>query len=125
MALLLDTHVLLWATGEPARLSPKIRDLIDAPASVVYVSMATVWELGIKANLGRLALPEGYFRSLPEIGYRLLAVEVPHVEAYRMLPSYHRDPFDRMLIAQAQVEGLTLVTNDREIERYGVRMMAA
>lgn len=121
---LLDTHVALWWLDDQ-HLSPVARDAIADPSRVVHVSLATLWELAIKHSMGRLRLRGHLDEVLVGNGIDLLAVTPAHAFAVRDLPLHHRDPFDRMLVAQALVEGLTVVTRDRRIAEYGVRVMVA
>ncbi|GIH74406.1 type II toxin-antitoxin system VapC family toxin [Planobispora longispora] len=116
MRLLLDTHVILWWLSDDETLSDEIKDLIDTEIDV-FVSAATIWEVGIKQALGKLApadLPERILDS----ELRELPMTPAHALTAARLPPLHRDPFDRMLIAQARCEGLTLVTRDGEIQKY-------
>ena len=99
--------------------------MIDAQENIVYVSMASLWECAIKASLGKLTLPGSFFEALGPAGFELLAIELQHIEAYSKLPMHHRDPFDRMLVAQAIREQLILVTRDEEIRKYDVSVIAA
>ena len=117
MRLLLDSHVLLWWLGDDARLRPVLDVIIEAQA--VYVSAATVWELGIKAAMGKLQLPGPLSEVLPESHFEALPITVRHAEAAALLPPIHADPFDRMLIAQAELERLVLVTHDLALRAYG------
>ncbi len=127
MNLLLDTHIALWALVDSPRLSVRARDLILAPRSVVWISAATVWEIAIKHSLARGDMPVsgadavGYFRAA---GYRFLPVEPEHAAAVETLPPHHQDPFDRLLIAQAQVEPMHLLSHDADIARYGELVIA-
>ena len=129
MTLLLDTHVFLWWLDDNPRLGPKSRAAIADPDNTVWVSATSAWEIAIKTGLGRLELSEPPEDVLPrEIergGFRPLAISVDHALAVRSLPQYHRDPFDRLLIAQAMAEGLRLVTADRAFARYDVRLVDA
>jgi len=124
--LLLDTHAFLWALTTPERLSPRARRSIEDQDSEVNVSAATVWEIAIKAHLGRLE-PEvdELERTIPEEierhAFQPLSVHVRHALRVAALPDHHRDPLDRLLVAQAMVEDLVLVTNDPEIRRYPVK----
>jgi PIN domain nuclease of toxin-antitoxin system len=120
--LLLDTHVFLWWRGEPSRLSPEVRSSI-ATADLVFVSVATAWEAAIKASLGRLELPDTVEAGVLASGFEKLLITFSHTEHAARLPLHHRDPFDRMLVAQAQAEGLTLVTHDRLLEPYDVEIL--
>jgi PIN domain nuclease of toxin-antitoxin system len=121
--LLLDTHAFLWwMWDEP--ISPEAVAAITDPSAVVAVSAATVWEIAIKRALGRLEAPEPLEDELVAHGFRPLPITAEHAERAGGLPLYHRDPFDRMLVAQAQVEDLVLVTRDPAIAAYEVRTLA-
>ena len=124
--LLLDTHVWLWWQLDHPRLGPAARDAIAA-APEVRLSVASVWEMSIKSALGKLSLPKGadILRELEYDGFAPLGVEFEHAVRVADLPALHRDPFDRMLVAQAILEGLTLVTADPELTRYGVPLLDA
>jgi PIN domain nuclease of toxin-antitoxin system len=119
--LLLDTQVALWAITDSPKLPPHARSLIQAPTSIVWVSAASVWEIAIKHALGRGDMPVSsqeaidYFR---ESGYRFLAIEAEHAAAVEALPVHHQDPFDRLLVAQALVEPMRLMTHDPLVSRY-------
>jgi PIN domain nuclease of toxin-antitoxin system len=129
LRLLLDTHAFIWATASPARLSKACRAAIEDPQNDVIVSAAVAWEMTIKYALGKLTLPLdpiAYFPSrLVALGFRPLAISAEHALAIGKLPPHHNDPFDRIMVAQAQIEGLTLVTNDPVIAKYRVKSMAA
>ena len=121
MKLLLDTHVLLWAAGDPGRLSPAACDLLNAPESEPFFSAASLWEIVIKSGLGRDDFrvdPSALRRGLLDNGYAELPIESRHAVAVNGLPPIHKDPFDRILVAQAQVEGILLVTADPLVARY-------
>ncbi|MFL6263645.1 MAG: type II toxin-antitoxin system VapC family toxin [Thermoanaerobaculia bacterium] len=120
--LLLDTHVFLWWRGEPSRLSPDARSSIST-ADIVFVSAASAWEAAIKASLGRLELPDTVEAGVLASGFEKLLITLSHAEHAANLPPHHRDPFDRMLVAQARAEGLTLVTHDRLLEPYDVEIL--
>lgn len=125
MKVLLDTHAFLWwVSSRGARLSVRARDLLSDGATEVLVSMASVWEMSIKVGVGRMDLPAPIERYVPDRlhhhGFELLPIELRHAFRAGELPRIHGDPFDRMLIAQAQVEGLALVTADPAIGRYDV-----
>ncbi len=122
MSLLLDTHAVLWWLGGD-RLAQAAVDRIADPATLVAVSAASVWEAAIKAALGKLELPAPLSQALADEGFEPLAITVAHAEMAGDLPPLHRDPFDRMLVAQASIEGLTLVTRDPQFERYGVPVL--
>jgi PIN domain nuclease of toxin-antitoxin system len=127
--LLLDTHVVIWWLEKNPRLGPKTKAMLRDPDTLPWVSAATVWEVSIKAALKRLELaepPEVWVpRLLHEWGVRELPISFTHAMAVRTLPLLHHDPFDRMLIAQAQGEDLTLVTADPAIMAYDVRTIDA
>lgn len=121
MKLLLDTHLLLWAAGVPERLPVQARILIEHPETEPIVSAASLWEVAIKSGLGRTDFdvdPRLLRRGLLENGYVELAVTGAHATAVDLLPPIHKDPFDRILIAQAQIEGITLLTTDEVVARY-------
>jgi len=121
---LLDTHTLLWSRTVPDRLSPQALAVLRSAENVLYVSMATLWECAIKVSIGKLQIPDSFF-GLVASDYEILDIEVAHLEAMLTLPLHHRDPFDRLLVAQAQLGGLTLVTRDRDIHRYEVPVLDA
>jgi PIN domain nuclease of toxin-antitoxin system len=120
--LLLDTHLLLWAAGKPERLSKKARALIEKDEHELFFSSASLWEIVIKRNLGRddfKADARILRRGLLDNGYSELPIASDHVVAVDGLPQHHKDPFDRVLVAQAIVEGITLVTSDPTVAKYG------
>jgi PIN domain nuclease of toxin-antitoxin system len=123
--LLLDTQVLLWTLTKPGRLSTAVADAIEATENQVLVSIATPWEISIKAALGNLTPPDDLELQLREQGFELLPIVLRHTDAVASLPHHHGDPFDRMLIAQAQVDALTLVSSNRQIRRYPVALLPA
>jgi PIN domain nuclease of toxin-antitoxin system len=121
MTLLIDTHLLLWAAGQPEKLSRAARRLLDDPDVRLWFSAASLWEVAIKHSLGREDFrvePVRLRRGLLDNGWRELAVSSEHAVATLDLPPLHKDPFDRMLLAQARVEGLSLVTSDELLARY-------
>jgi PIN domain nuclease of toxin-antitoxin system len=123
---LIDTHVLLWWLTDDPRLTPAADALLRDPATDVYVSVASLWEIGIKHASGRLPLskPPGAF--LPDVlaacRFEILPIRAPHAYAAAALPPHHKDPFDRMLIAQSLVEGLPVITDDPWFRPYGVEI---
>lgn len=124
MRLLLDTHVVLWWLGDDKRLSTAAREEI-VDAADVRISAASVWEISIKRVLGRLDLPSDYLDHVEQSRIRPLPITAEHADAAGSLPRHHDDPFDRMLVAQVRIEGLTLVTADRRLGDYGVAVLAA
>ena len=123
MTLLLDTHLLLWAAGDPGRLTPESRTLLDDPATELLFSTASIWEVVIKHALGRRDFrvdPQLLRDGLLQNGYSELAIRSEHALAVGRLPPIHHDPFDRILVAQAQVESITLLTTDEQMARYPV-----
>ncbi|GAC1331018.1 MAG: type II toxin-antitoxin system VapC family toxin [Mycobacteriales bacterium] len=125
MKLLLDTHTLLWWLADEPRLADPARSAIARPDNDVYVSAASAWELAIKAGLGKVSLPDDLGAQLVANSFTPLPVQLAHGLAVRHLPEHHRDPFDRVLVAQAQIEGLTVVTADQWIPRYDVAVLPA
>jgi PIN domain nuclease of toxin-antitoxin system len=117
--LLLDTHVVLWWRLDSRRLRADARRAIDS-ADQVLVSAASGWEVALKIGVGRLLLEDPFSRLVQASGFQELPVTLEHTERISTLPRHHGDPFDRMLVAQAQAEALTLVTHDRALEPYGV-----
>lgn len=124
MKVLLDTHVLLWMVSRSRQLSSHARELLSDGANELFFSIAGYWELGIKISIGKLELAENWEETLPkEIarnGITWLPVTPPHIHTVARLPWIHRDPFDRLLIAQAKNEKLTIITADAWFADYGV-----
>lgn len=118
MNLLLDTHVLLWWLQDSSRLSQPVRKRIRGAARI-YVSAATAWEVSIKKALGKLDAPDDLRRALAACHFDELPITVAHALAAGALPHHHEDPFDRLLVAQAKAEDLTLLTADKRLEPYG------
>lgn len=125
MRLLLDTHVALWSFDENPTLGGEALKAIMDEENEVLVSFVSVWEICIKQALGKLDAPLDLERAIQLCGFRLIGIRLEHVLAVRDLPLHHRDPFDRMLIAQAQVENLTLVTRDPRILKYNLQVLEA
>jgi PIN domain nuclease of toxin-antitoxin system len=119
MRYLADTHILLWALGDDNRLAERHRSILRSAAEVFF-SAASVWEIAIKKSLGKLTAPEHLAAVLPRAGFRALDITAIHAEAVTGLPPHHADPFDRLLIAQARIEQMTLLTVDGQFSRYDV-----
>lgn len=123
--LLLDTHALLWWLSDDAQLGEETRRAISNPRNQVYVSAASTWEISIKKTIGKLSSPDDMDAIVEDEGFDKLPITLFHGEQAGLLPEHHKDPFDRMLIAQAQAEGLVIITNDKKIARYNIRTMDA
>jgi PIN domain nuclease of toxin-antitoxin system len=127
--LLLDTHVFLWAAGDPDQLQATARAAIEDSANDVLISAGVAWEISIKVALAKLTVPADPAVWFParvrSLGFRVLDISAAHALAVGGLPNIHRDPFDRIMIAQAQVEGLTFVTRDPENQTYPINVLAA
>jgi PIN domain nuclease of toxin-antitoxin system len=121
LKLLLDSHAFLWWLAEDPKLGARVRQVVADPSSTVYVSAATIWELSVKAARGKLDLDGAdLVEEIEDNDFIELPVTARHALAAAYLPRHHEDPFDRMLIAQAQIEGLTMVTRDLALRAYGV-----
>lgn len=127
MRALLDTHVFLWAINAPERLSAKTVATILEPGNQILVSMASAWEIAIKVGIGKFDMPTplaAYLqRQLAKHGFILLPIQFSHLAMLEKLPLHHRDPFDRLLIAQCLEEDATLITVDRQMKRYRVKII--
>ena len=123
MRLLLDSHILVWAILQPERMTSALERTLADQRNERYVSAATIWELGLKQGREKISLPRDLTTDLEEINAKALDVTMEHAVASLQLPSLHGDPFDRMLVAQAQVERLTLVTVDRRLADYDVDVL--
>ncbi len=125
MNLLLDTHAILWFVWDDERLSQKARQLIEDPSNIKHVSVASGWEIAIKCSLGKLRLDDSaaadISRELAANGLVLMSMTLEHVAGVENLPFHHRDPVDRLLVAQCLSEDLELVSRDRAFDAYGVR----
>ena len=124
MRVLLDTHTFIWLDNDPGKLSETVTALCSDKDNDLFLSIASVWEMQIKLKLAKLTLPLALDKTIAEQqkmnGLQLLPIELRHVLALDSLPDHHKDPFDRLLIAQAKAEGLTLITNDPVIAKYPV-----
>jgi len=125
MNLLLDTHVLLWWLDDHPALSKQAKAAIADGKNLVFVSAVVIWEIRIKQALGKLAIPRNFRRVLDNQSFEMLDITVEHAHAVGDLSAHHQDPFDRMLVAQAKVEGLTLVTRDVRLKKYKVSLIEA
>jgi len=121
--LLLDTHVLLWWLNDDRSLTDEHRRLIQDKRNSCYVSAATVWEISIKSGIGKLEIASEYLDVVRSQGFLELPVSWLHVNAVRELPEHHRDPFDRLLVAQATIEGMVLLSVDPVIRKYGITVL--
>ena len=119
MKLLIDTQVLLWSLMEPKKLNSLGRELICSPENTVFLSAVSMWEIRIKESIGKLELPLGFSASVAELGLEDLPLTTQHTKWLRELPLLHKDPFDRMLVAQAKAEGLKLLSADSRLVEYG------
>jgi PIN domain nuclease of toxin-antitoxin system len=127
MRYLLDTHAFIWLDSIPVNLSAKVISICKDPANLLFISVASIWEMQIKINAGKLTLP----KPLTDIiqwqrennSIQILPVNLPHIFALDKLPVHHRDPFDRMLITQAQLENLTILSRDTEFAAYPVTVV--
>jgi PIN domain nuclease of toxin-antitoxin system len=120
---LLDTHVLLWWLAGSPKLSKSAHAAIEK-ADLVYVSAATAWEIGIKVALGKLVFEQSLPQQLVRSHFQELNITIAHAEAAAKLPAHHHDPFDRMLVAQADLESMTLMTSDAQMMAYGISILA-
>jgi PIN domain nuclease of toxin-antitoxin system len=125
MNLLLDTHVLLWWLSDASTLSEKSRTAIADGKNLVFVSTVSVWEIRIKESLNKLKIPPNFRSVLAVQPFESLDITHEHAHAIKDLPACHSDPFDRMLVAQAKVEGFTLVTRDVHLKKYRIPILAA
>jgi PIN domain nuclease of toxin-antitoxin system len=125
MNIILDTRVLIWALENNSTLSDKAVEAIIEADNMVFVSAASVWEIGIKRNMGKLETPDNLLDEIRLHRFAPLPINLHHAELAGKLPDIHKDPFDRMLIAQAVYEKLTLVTRDETISKYDVKILKA
>jgi PIN domain nuclease of toxin-antitoxin system len=128
MNLVLDTHVFLWFVNDHPKLSNHLKDLIEDDDNVSYLSMASLWEMSIKFNLGKLTLEPDYEefveREVITSRIKLLKIELEHLKINAALPFHHRDPFDRLIIAQAVVENLPIISVDSAFDKYSVTLIS-
>jgi PIN domain nuclease of toxin-antitoxin system len=119
---LLDSHIFLWILADDPLLGKRTRAEILDTQNQVFVSAATVWELTIKAQLGKLKIPHDLESIIENAGFNKLAISLFHAQQVANLPLFHKDPFDRMLISQAQAEGLVLMSKDKHFSQYGIKL---
>jgi len=125
MNLLLDTHVLIWALENNPILSNAAKEAIQDGTNMVFVSAASAWEMSIKKAIGKLEVPDNLQQELAQHRFTMLDINFEHAQLAGKLPNIHKDPFDRMLIAQAKIEKLTLITKDQYINLYDVKLLKA
>ncbi len=125
MNLLLDTHVLLWWLDDHPTLSRKAKAAIADGKNLVFISAVVIWEIRIKQALGKLTIPQNFQKVLNAQPFEMLDITVEHAHEIGDLPAHHRDPFDRMLVAQTKVEHLTLVTRDIRLKKYKIPLIEA
>lgn len=123
MSYLVDSHALYWFIFGNPRLPKKARELLEDPLEIIYYSVVTPWELSIKHSKGKLKLPDDFFDTLPNRGFDCLPIDESHINALRALPKLHGDPFDRMLVAQAKAEKMTLITGDKRLAEYPIKTL--
>ena len=125
MNILLDTHALLWWLDDNPTLSKEARSTISDPANVAFISAASIWEIRIKQSLGKLKIPKNFREVLDSQPFEMLDITSEHAHKITSIGNYHRDPFDRMLIAQAMVERFTLISREKNIMKYKVPIVKA
>ncbi|MFN2234719.1 MAG: type II toxin-antitoxin system VapC family toxin [Anaerolineales bacterium] len=123
MNIFLDTHVLLWWLDDSQLLSDKVRNAIANSENLVVLSSVVIWEIRIKQALGKLVIAPEFYDVIKDEGFEMLSITPDHAYAVGELPMYHRDPFDRMIIAQAKLEGLTIATQDSVFKKYDVTVL--
>jgi PIN domain nuclease of toxin-antitoxin system len=121
--LLLDTHIILWWLADSRKLSVKSREIITELNNTIFVSVATAWEISIKKTLGKLDAPGDFAKALEVNGFQPLSIHLSHAKLAGELPRLHDDPFDRMLVAQAKIENLTLISQDKNLHEYEIDLI--
>ena len=128
MKLLLDTHTFLWFVNDHPKLSDRLKDLIEDTSNVSYLSVASLWEMSIKFNLGKLTLDPNYEefvdREVTTSAIQLLNIELEHLRVNATLPFHHRDPFDRLIVSQSIAEDIPIVTVDSAFDKYSVTLIS-
>jgi PIN domain nuclease of toxin-antitoxin system len=120
---LLDTHTLIWWLANDANLSLNAKNVITDPSNLIFVSAASTWEIAIKKSLGKLESPDDLLKQIKVNQFKSLPIDLEETLVVETLPTYHQDPFDRILIAQAQFFDLTIITGDRQFEFYDVKLL--
>jgi len=126
MNLILDTHIAIWFVTDSDQLPESVKHQIEIPGNRCFVSIATLWEMGIKHSLGKLKLKtdlKKIFELFTDSGFILMPITPEHILTNASLPFHHRDPFDRLIIAQAKREGFSVITKDREFEKYNINLI--
>lgn len=123
MQYLLDTHTLIWWLANDANLSLDAKNVITDPSNLIFVSAASTWEIAIKKSLGKLESPDDLLQQIKVNQFKSLPIDLEETLLVETLPAYHQDPFDRILIAQAQFFDLTIITRDRQFEFYDVKLL--
>lgn len=121
--ILIDSHILLWWLKEPEKLSSSHYTLIEIPANNILISIASLWELHIKASFQKLSLPDNFFTEIEKNQFRILEISQDHLSGLLKLPQYHRDPFDRLIISQAIAENIPVITHDKSFSDYPVELL--
>lgn len=120
---LIDTHIFIWWMGKSTKLSKKLFDLLNNPHNIIFLSTISAWEIILKKDKGKLKVPYDIQGGIEASGFPVLTITLPHILGLQKLPPLHNDPFDRMLIAQAQEENLTLITTDKKMTQYDVSLL--
>ena len=120
---LLDTHIFLWSLDETKRLTKEVAKILKDPRNRIFVSVATAWEISIKQKKGKLPLKTTLEECFRKSNFEILEIKLPHILQLENLPTYHKDPFDRILVAQAIVEKLMIITEDGKIKKYDVSVL--
>lgn len=122
MDILVDTHILLWQSGGSEKISIERRQILDDPNNHKFISVASIWEIAIKQNKGKLKIQKSIYDLIPD-DTKIIGIELSHINQLQNLPFHHRDHFDRMIIAQARVENLSLMSNDKVFANYDVNLL--
>ena len=120
MKYLLDTHVYLWWLNDDKKLSPSVRKIIENSNNIILVSAVSFWEISIKLQIKKLPLKTPFYSLYDNLQFTLLSMNMEHIFCFHTLPLFHKDPFDRMLIAQAKIENCTIISNDSKMKQYDI-----